>query len=157
MHCILMSCLHLKKTIHLPCALPLPAEISAQQTHYTSDYTANPFMSVPHLFMINSFSFHNIPCIVARGIHRHQLQLSEVNLHIPSTANERRKDPFKNDTTIPIKSPSRSHRCLIPQAVQTILYFFKANPNPSVLLCLKKTPKHNAVEAHPVTVKQRPS
>lgn len=62
-----------------PYFLRLPAEISVQQMCYASGDTANPFMTVPHIFIINSFSFHNVPCTVVRGIPRHQLQLSEVN------------------------------------------------------------------------------
>lgn len=109
MHCILVKCLHLKKTISLPRSSPLPTEISVQWTCYISDDTANCFMSIPTSSQRAHLSFHSIPCTVVRGIHRHQLQHSEVHLLTPPTANERKKilsrmiRPFpSNHPVIPI-------------------------------------------------------
>jgi len=100
MRCILTKCPDLKKT-----SISRVACHGQQNSLSPAD---TPHSRLPsyllhehsHLSVINSFSFHSIPCIAVGGIHRHQLQLSQVNLLTPSTANERKKDPFKNATAI---------------------------------------------------------
>lgn len=139
-----------------PHFLRLPAEISVQQMCYASDDTANPFMTVPHIFITNSFSFQNIPGIVVRGTPRTSSSLARLIYMLCLQLMREKKMLLRMLPPFPLSHPvvliTVSYHSQCKQFCTTL------KPIPIFLFCcVLKKPHHNAVEVHPVTIKQRPS